>query len=92
MGGDFLPRIGALERRLLAALQATPIPLPQQQVPVGIRGNRRPVACVDLAWPELRIAVFCNEWYYHLWPRQLEVDEEQQVWLAGEGWTPLTLW
>ncbi len=46
----------------------------------------------DFAWPDLKIAVYCDGFAFHGNPDTLELDARKRNWLQAEGWIVLTYW
>ena len=46
----------------------------------------------DFAWPDLKLAVYCDGYAYHGDPASLELDARKRNWLQGQGWAVLTFW
>lgn len=46
----------------------------------------------DFAWPELKVAVFCDGYAYHGNPEILELDARKRNYLQTRGWVVLTFW
>jgi ATP-dependent helicase YprA (DUF1998 family) len=83
-----------IEAKLLDALRAQadlPPPLPQYE----IRDRDRLVTIPDFAYPDTRIAVFCDGFAFHGNPETLELDARKRNWLQskeGGEWVVLTYW
>jgi hypothetical protein len=83
-----------IEARLLEALRAlpdVPAPVPQYE----IRDGDRLVTVPDFAYPDVRIAVFCDGFACHGNPDTLELDAKKRNWLQskeGGEWIVLTYW
>jgi hypothetical protein len=83
-----------IEARLLDALRALPDlppPVPQYEVKDG----ERAITIPDFAYPEERIAVFCDGFAFHGNPETLELDARKRNWLQskeGGQWLVLTYW
>jgi hypothetical protein len=83
-----------IEARLLEALRAlpdVPAPVPQYE----IRDGDRLVTVPDFAYPDVRIAVFCDGFAFHGNPDTLELDAKKRNWLQskdGGEWIVLTYW
>jgi hypothetical protein len=83
---------GAIEEVLLGAL--TPfddLPAPERDHEVRTEGGTL-VTVPDFAWPDLRVAVFCDGYQYHGDRDTLELDAAKRNFLAERGWTVLTYW
>ncbi len=83
-----------IEMRLLEALCGIPDlppPVPQHE----IRDRDRIVTIPDFAYPDARIAIFCDGFAFHGNPDTLELDARKRNWLQskdGGEWTVLTYW
>ncbi|QSB14603.1 DUF559 domain-containing protein [Natronosporangium hydrolyticum] len=66
---------------------------PTQQLSlVGTDGTTRPVTIADFAWPEHKVAVFCDGWQHHHYPERQASDKAKRDQLADAGWTVLSFW
>ena len=90
-----LPR-SPIERRLAGSLIAAGAPRGHAQYPWGDRGSTdgtpRPVAIVDFAWPDQRIAVFCDGWEHHHTAEQRADDKVKRDAMIAGGWIVLSFW
>lgn len=90
-----LPR-SPIERRLALALMEAQAPRGHTQFPWGERGSsdgaQRPVTVVDFAWPEYRVAVFCDGWEHHHTDEARAGDKAKRDSLRADGWTVLSYW
>jgi very-short-patch-repair endonuclease len=50
------------------------------------------VTVPDFAWPERRVAVYCDGCQFHGDRDTLELDASKRNFLASRGWTVLTYW
>lgn len=86
----------AIERRLAIALMAPGVPRGVAQYAWGDRGSTdgtpRPVTVADFAWPEQKIAVFCDGWQHHSAPERQASDKTKRDAMRAQGWTVLTYW
>jgi very-short-patch-repair endonuclease len=75
-----------LESRALRAIVAAGLPLPRQQyrVRIGRRTYR-----IDLAYPELRIAIEVDSWEYHAQRSAFDDDRVRGNLIVLEGWVLL---
>jgi len=83
-----------IEARLLEALQQIP-GLPTPDLQYEIRNGDRLVTVPDFAYPDARIAVFCDGFAFHGNPDTLELDAKKRNWLQsreGGSWVVLTYW
>lgn len=80
-----------IEARLLKAMEEIPgLPLPALQH--EIRNQGRLVTVPDFAYPERRIAIYCDGYAHHGNRRTLEKDAKKRNWLQRQGWVVLTYW
>ncbi|HNU82115.1 MAG TPA: DEAD/DEAH box helicase [Thermoanaerobaculia bacterium] len=84
-------RKGYIEEPLLAALAGFPELAPPLR-DHEIRDGERLVTVPDFAWPDLKLAVYCDGYAYHGDPASLELDARKRNWLQGQGWAVLTFW
>jgi ATP-dependent helicase YprA (DUF1998 family)/rubrerythrin len=83
-----------IERSLLEALRAVP-DLPEPESQHEIYDGSRLVTVPDFAYPDLKIAVFCDGFAFHGNPETLELDARKRNWLQskeGGEWVVLTYW
>jgi hypothetical protein len=89
-----MPREGPqshIEAVLLDALRAVPgLPPPVPQY--AVKDGDRIVTVPDFAYPDQRIAIFCDGFAYHGNPETLELDAQKRNWLQRNGWLVLTYW
>jgi hypothetical protein len=77
-----------LETRAVRAIAKAGLPLPRQQYRMRLRG--KPVR-IDLAYPDLKIAIEVDSWEYHGMQRSaFDVDHIRRDDLLVLGWAPLT--
>jgi hypothetical protein len=90
-----LPR-SPIERRLAVALIDVDAPRGHAQYPWGDRGstdgNPRPVTIIDFAWPDQKVAVFCDGWENHHTAERRAADKAKRDALTADGWTVLSFW
>lgn len=80
-----------IEATLLEALRSVPgIPIPLMQYEV--KDGDRIVTVPDFAYPDARIAVFCDGFAFHGNQDTLELDARKRNWLQRNGWLVLTYW
>ena len=80
-----------IEERLFQALQNLDgVPLPQPQY--EIRNGDVLITVPDFAYPDLKIAIFCDGYAFHGNSETLELDARKRNWLQREGWAVLTFW
>jgi hypothetical protein len=90
-----LPR-SPIERRLAVALIDAGAARGIAQHSWGDRGSAdgspRPVTIIDFAWPDRKVAVFCDGWENHHTPERQAADKAKRDALRAAGWTVLTFW
>ncbi|GAA1966291.1 DEAD/DEAH box helicase [Catenulispora subtropica] len=90
-----LPR-SPIERRLAIALIDAHAPRGHAQYPWGDRGsqdgNPHPITIADFAWPDRKVAVFCDGWAHHSSPEQQAGDKRKRDAMRADGWTVLAFW
>lgn len=90
-----LPR-SPIERLLAGALIHAGAPRGHAQYAWGdlgsTDGSPRPVTIADFAWPERKVAVFCDGWQHHHTPERQASDKAKRDALAADGWTVLSFW
>ena len=83
-----------IEARLLQALKALP-DLPEPELQKEFRdetnGNRL-VTVADFAYPDAKIAIFCDGFKFHAVPETAEKDAKKRNWLQAHKWMVLTYW
>jgi hypothetical protein len=83
-----------IEQKLFDALRRIPdLPPPVAQHPIP--NAEKPITIPDFAYPDARIAVFCDGFAFHGNPETLELDARKRNWLqskVGGGWMVLTYW
>ena len=90
-----LPR-SPIERRLAVALINAGAARGIAQHSWGDRGSAdgspRPVTIIDFAWPDRKVAVFCDGWENHHTPERQAADKAKRDALRAAGWNVLTFW
>jgi ATP-dependent helicase YprA (DUF1998 family) len=83
-----------IEGRLLDALNAlTGMPAPTLQYEFrDERNGNRLVTVADFAYPDARMAIFCDGFQFHANAQAAEGDARKRNWLQGEKWAVLTYW
>ena len=81
------PTESPLERRVLALLRAAGLPEPVRQYVIS--NNEAFVARIDLAYPDLRLAVEVDGYRYHSSRSAWQADLARQNRLTALGWTIL---
>ena len=66
------------------------LPVPVSQL--EIRDGERLVTVPDFAYPDVKIAIFCDGFAFHGNPDTLELDARKRNWLQQQGWVVLTYW
>jgi hypothetical protein len=80
-----------IEGTLLQALRSVPgLPTPIMQYEV--KDGDRTITVPDFAYPDARIAVFCDGFAFHGNQDTLELDARKRNWLQRNGWLVLTYW
>ena len=85
--GAYVPTDSDFELRVLHLLEDAGIPSPVRQFEVDILGGR--TVRLDLAWPEVLVAVECDGVYHHGTTIALRWDDRRQNQLVLEGWLVL---
>ncbi len=82
---------GEIEEPLRAALERTGIPAGQRDY--EIRNEHGTLITVpDFAWPQIKLAVYCDGFAYHGDAKTLDLDARKRNYLQTQGWTVLTYW
>ncbi len=81
---------GEIEEILRAALERAGITDFRRDY--EIRDGDKLLTVPDFAWPDLKVAVFCDSYAYHGEPRTLELDSRKRNLLQAKGWVVLTFW
>ncbi|MCP9469927.1 MAG: DEAD/DEAH box helicase [Nitrospira sp.] len=82
----------AIEQALLRAIRdggRLPEPVPQFEV---LDGDGKRLTIPDFAYPDRRIAIYCDGFAYHGTREALESDAQKRNTLQSMGWTVLTFW
>ncbi len=82
---------GEIEEPLRAALARAGLPEPQRDHEVRDAEGRL-VTVPDFAWPDVKLAVYCDGFAVHGKPDTLELDARKRNFLQTEGWAVLTYW
>lgn len=83
---------GEIEEPLRAALGAIPdLPRPERDYEVRDEQERL-VTVPDFAWPDVRLAVYCDGFAVHGDRETLESDAKKRNFLQTRGWAVLTYW
>ncbi|MFJ9327352.1 DEAD/DEAH box helicase [Streptomyces sp. NPDC101230] len=86
----------AIERRLAIALMTAGAPRGVAQYAWGDRGSTdgtpRPVTIADFAWPDQKVAVFCDGWKHHHTAERQASDKAKRDAMRAQGWTVLSFW
>ncbi len=72
----------------LRTISGLPEPVPQFE----IRDGTRLVTVPDFAYPEERIAIFCDGFAFHGDAATLQMDAQKRNYLQAQGWSVLTYW
>jgi very-short-patch-repair endonuclease len=78
-----MPKVSSLETKMLAALEALGLN-PVHQHPVRFY-------TIDLAFPEVKLAVECDGVYWHRLPANQRRDRAKNTYLTDRGWTMIRL-
>lgn len=83
-----------IEERLLEALRTlTGLPAPTLQYEFrDERNGNRLVTVADFAYPDAKIAIFCDGFQFHGNAQAAEGDAKKRNWLQGRKWAVLTYW
>jgi len=82
---------GEIEEPLRAALDRLGITDGERDFEV-LDEEGRLVTVPDFAWPDLKIAVYCDSYAYHGKPDTLELDARKRNYLQSRGWVVFTFW
>jgi len=83
---------GHIEEVLLEALRGVEgVPEPEREHEVRTEAGAL-VTVPDFAWPDLKVAVYCDGYQFHGDRETLELDAAKRNFLAQRGWTVLTYW
>ncbi len=83
---------GEIEEPLRAALEAiSDLPAAERDHEVRDEENRL-VTVPDFAWPDVRLAVYCDGFAFHGNQDTLELDARKRNFLQTRGWMVLTYW
>lgn len=80
-----------IEERLLEAMRALD-GLPEPQLQFEIHRNGRRFTIPDMAYPEQKIAIFCDSKKFHAEIGQLIDDAHKRNYLSMNGWVVLVYW
>jgi very-short-patch-repair endonuclease len=81
----------AIEEALLAAIRVDGrIPMPTAQHPVSENGSV--ITIPDFAYPDRRIAIYCDGFAFHGNAATLSEDARKRNRLQAMGWLVLTFW
>lgn len=82
----------AIERELHVAIQKAGR-LPEPTAQLEIRGESGELLTIpDFAYPDRKIAIYCDGFAYHGNKETLESDSRKRNTLQGQGWAVLTFW
>jgi len=82
----------AIEKALLQAIRdGERLPEPTAQYEIS-DGNGRQLTVADFAYPNRRIAIYCDGFAYHGNRETLESDARKRNIIQGKGWAVLTFW
>lgn len=83
---------GEIEELLRRELEALGIADFQRDYEIRDEDSARLVTVPDFAWPDRKVAVFCDGYAYHGNPETLELDAHKRNFLQRQGWVALTFW
>lgn len=86
LGSELSPATG-FEQRMIRLIRAAGLPEPVRQHRVQLPGGGH--AFLDLAWPDISLAVECDDLASHFAAHRLRWDEQRQNELVLLGWTVL---
>jgi len=72
-------------------MQRTGIPEGRRDLEIRDQ-NGRLVTVPDFAWPEIKLAVYCDGFAVHANRETLELDASKRNFLQSQGWVVLTYW
>ena len=81
---------GVIEEVLRAALER--LGITDYRRDFEVRDGDKLLTVPDFAWPDLKVAVFCDGYAYHGDPRTLELDAKKRNLMQAQGWIVLTFW
>lgn len=84
----YVPGDSDLESRVLRLLVAAGLPVPRQQLRVKVGGRR---CYIDLAYPEIRLAIEIDSWAYHQYRSAFDGDRAKANELTLLGWHVLRI-
>jgi very-short-patch-repair endonuclease len=82
---------GEIEELLRSALERLGVTHYQRDYEVKDEGGRL-VTVPDFAWPDLKVAVYCDGYAYHGKEDVLALDAKKRNFLQIDGWMVLTFW
>jgi len=83
---------GEIEEPLRAALESMP-GLPPGERDYEVRDDQgRLITVPDFAWPDVKLAVYCDGFAFHGNADTLELDARKRNFLQSHGWVVLTYW
>jgi hypothetical protein len=80
-----------IEERLLVALRKME-DLPEPEGQFEVLKDGRPYTIPDFAYPDRKIAIFCDGYLFHGNPGTLELDAQKRNRLQVDGWKVLVFW
>jgi ribosomal protein L40E len=84
-----------IEAALLRACIVAGLPKAEAQRPFvdyDASGQEKVRTIPDFAWPDRRVAVYCDGWEFHSSPERRAADAERRAWLQHQGWQVLAFW
>jgi ATP-dependent helicase YprA (DUF1998 family)/very-short-patch-repair endonuclease len=82
---------GEIEEPLRAALERLGITDGQRDFEVRDEEERL-ITVPDFAWPDAKVAVYCDSYAYHGNPDTLALDAKKRNYLQSRGWVVFTFW
>lgn len=81
-----------IEKRLLMAMKATQ-GLPEPKAQHEVKNDAGVLVTIpDFAYPDLKIAIYCDGFAFHGTVEALELDADKRNFLQADGWAVLTFW
>ncbi len=82
---------GEIEEPLRVALERAGLPEAKRDFEIRDHDGRL-VTVPDFAWPEIKLAVYCDGFAVHANQETLELDARKRNFLQSNGWVVLTYW
>ncbi|MBO3752839.1 DUF559 domain-containing protein [Streptosporangiaceae bacterium NEAU-GS5] len=72
------------------------VPRGHAQYACGDRGSSdgtpRSITVADFAWPDQKVAVFCDGWKHHHLEERQASDQAKRDAMRADGWTVMAFW